>query len=394
MGRRHKRLTPTLASRSRPACYDRVLERLRDRAAMKSVAVGVLLACVAGSPAVVASRDQDPQFRAGVHTVSVYATVFDAAGRLVPNLTEGDFEVFDDGVRQPITQFENAIQPITVVLLLDRSTSVWQNFDLEREGAERFVAELLDADRARVGSFNGMIRIEPAGFTSDRNELIRSLHLDLLDAGVTPLWNATSAAMNALAQERGRRVVILFTDGYDNPALPGRNTVTFGDVRNRSRVEGIMVYGVGLMSGCAATDAPGARRDDRRSQRGYPAPPSPPPPASPLSPPGTGPMGPGISVPINSLFGNRMWEGPCAGNSPSAELKDIASDSGGGYFDLLPTADLGTSFARLADELHHTYLLGLTTTKLDGRSHSLEVRVRDPKMSVRARKTYVATAGG
>jgi VWFA-related protein len=376
---------------------------------MKSVAVGVLLACVAGWPAVDASRAQDPQFRAGVHTVSVYATVFDAEGRLVPNLTQSDFEVFDDGVRQPITQFENAIQPITVVLMLDRSTSVWQNFDLEREGAERFVADLLDADRARIGSFNGMIRIEPAGFTSNRDDLIRSLHLDLLDAGVTPLWNATSAAMNALAQERGRRVVILFTDGYDNPALPGRNTVTFGDIRNRSRVEGIMVYGVGLMSDCAATDVPHPRSDGRPSeQRGFPPPtpnplpgtpgggpvPAPPPPASPLSPPGTGPMGPGISVPINSLFGNGMWEGPCAGNSPSAELKNIASDSGGGYFDLLPTADLATSFARLADELHHTYLLGLTTTKLDGRSHRLEVRVRDPKMSVRARKTYVATAGG
>jgi VWFA-related protein len=362
---------------------------------MKSVAVGVLLACVAGWPAVVASRDQDPQFRAGVHTVSVYATVFDADGRLVPNLTQSDFEVFDDGVQQPITQFENAIQPITVVLLLDRSTSVWQNFDLERDGAEHFVANLLDADRARVGSFNGMIRIEPAGFTSNRDDLIRSLHLDLLDAGVTPLWNATSAAMNALAQEHGRRVVILFTDGYDNPALPGRNTMTFADLRNRSRVEGIMVYGVGLMSGCAATDVLGARRHGRESQRrGYPAPPAPPPPASPLSPPGTGPMGPGISVPINSLLGNGMWEGPCAGNSPSAELKDIASDSGGGYFDLLPTADLASSFARLADELHHTYLLGLTTTKLDGRTHRLEVRVRDPKMGVRARKTYVATAGG
>ena len=105
-------------------------------------------------------------------------------------------------------------------------------------------------------------------------------------------------------------------------------------------------------------------------------------------------MGPGISVPINSLLGNRMWEGPCAGSAPSAELKDLASDSGGGYFDLLPTADLGSTFARLADELHHTYLIGLTTTKLDGRTHRLDVRVRDPKMSVRARKTYVATQGG
>ncbi len=381
--------------------------RLSDWVVMKRVAVGVLLALVAGTPAVSASRGQDPQFSAGVHTVSVYATVFDSDGRLVPNLTQDDFEIFDDGVRQPITQFENAIRPVTVVMMLDRSTSVAQNFDLERDGAERLVADLLDTDRARVGSFNGMIRIEPAGFTSNRDDLIRTLHLDLLDAGVTPLWNATSAAMNALAQEPGRRVVILFTDGYDNPALPGRDTVPFAEVRNRSRVEGIMVYGVGLLSGCAAADAPRGLSDRRLSeQRGFPPPPTPvpgtpgggapqpPPPAPPLSPPGVGvPLGPGISVPINSLFGNRMWEGPCAGLSPSAELKDIASDSGGGYVELRPDADLGSTFARLADELHHQYLIGITTIKIDGRTHRLDVHVRDPKMSVRARKSYVATPG-
>jgi VWFA-related protein len=370
---------------------------------MKSVAVGVLFAIVAGTPAVTGGRAQDPQFRAGVHSVSVYATVSDAQGRLVPNLTQADFAIFDDGEPKLITQFDNAIQPVTVVMMLDRSSSVEGNFDLERAGAEHFVADLTDADRARVGSFNGLIQIDPVGFTSDRDELIRILHLNLLDVGLTPLWNATSAAMDALAREHGRRVVMLFTDGYDNPGLPDpRINLTFGEVRDRSRADGIMVYGVGLASSCVPPDpkrSPG-RPSDQQASPPRPTPgtpgggaPTPPLPGSPLSPRGRGPLGPGINMPTDRVAGGHKWD-RCSGAAPNPELKEMASDSGGGFVDLRPNADLAATFSRVSDELHHQYLLGLTTTKLDGRIHRLDVRVRDPSMTVRARRTYVATPGG
>ena len=208
--------------------------------------VPVLLAVIGGATLLGA---QQPTFRGGTHTVSVYATVVDRNGRLVPNLTKDDFEVYDNGKLQTLTVFKNDIQPITIVIMLDRSGSMKGNFPIERAAAQQFIAELLPDDKARLGSFSHRVQIDPRDFTSDRNELTRILRENLLDGGPTPLWNATYAAMNALAHEDGRRVVLVFTDGYDSPERGGRN-YTLDDVITRSQAEEIMVYAIGLSDPC------------------------------------------------------------------------------------------------------------------------------------------------
>src|SRR5688572_30808878 len=142
---------------------------------------------------------QQPVFRAGIPTVSIYATVVDPGGRLIPNLKQEDFEVFDNGKRQDLTVFANDVQPITLVMMLDRSQSMEQNFTLVRDAAEQFVMNLLPEDKVRLGSFSDRIQLDPPDFTSDKEELIRILRNNLQDAGGTPLWNATAVAMTALS---------------------------------------------------------------------------------------------------------------------------------------------------------------------------------------------------
>jgi hypothetical protein len=73
---------------------------------------------------------QQPTFSGANRTVAVYATVTDASGRLVPDLTRDQFQIDDSGKPQELTIFANDIQPITVVMLLDRSTSMRRNFEL------------------------------------------------------------------------------------------------------------------------------------------------------------------------------------------------------------------------------------------------------------------------
>jgi VWFA-related protein len=75
---------------------------------------------------------------------------------------------------------------------------------------------------------------------------------------------------------------------------------------------------------------------------------------------------------------------------PDEGLPRIATATGGGYFELTSTNDLAATFARVADELHHQYALGFTPTTLDGRLHTLDVRVEGDGMKVRARKSYLA----
>src|ERR1700682_256653 len=81
---------------------------------------------------------QEPTFKGGIRTVAVYATITNAEGRLVPDLPRDAFSVFDNGKRQELTLFANDLQPITVVMLLDRSGSMRANFELVEKSAEEF----------------------------------------------------------------------------------------------------------------------------------------------------------------------------------------------------------------------------------------------------------------
>ena len=78
--------------------------------------------------------------------------------------------------------------------------------------------------------------------------------------------------------------------------------------------------------------------------------------------------------------------------SPDRGLRKIAEETGGGYFELKKTDDLGPTFTRVAQELHSQYVLGFSPESLDGKVHKLEVRVKKPGMTARARKTYLAAS--
>ena len=298
------------------------------------------------------SHQQPAQvFRSGSRTVAVYVTVSDEQGRLIPDLTEDDFEIYDNGKRQTITLFENGIQPITVVMMLDRSGSMVGNFSLVRSAAEQFVGLLLPSDKARIGSFANRIQVDPRDFTSSQHDLLQILRTELQEPGPTPLWNAVNVGITSLLHQEGRRVVLVFTDGIDHPM--GSNNISYRDVERNAEQEDVMIFAIGL----ASSSFGGGRRG-----RGGP---------------GSGGMGPTIRLPP---------EEP----KVDAGLPRIAAATGGGYFELKSTNNLGATFRRIADELHRQYAIAFTPEKLDGKTHKLEVRLKKPNLIPRARRTYIA----
>src|SRR5215470_2769914 len=118
---------------------------------------------------------QGPTFSTGARTVAVYATVRGPDGSLVSDLERASFEVSDNGKLQSLTQFAHDIQPITVVMLIDRSGSMRANFGIVEQAAEAFVAAMGPADKARIGSFSNRIEVDPRDFTSDHGELVKIL---------------------------------------------------------------------------------------------------------------------------------------------------------------------------------------------------------------------------
>jgi Ca-activated chloride channel family protein len=316
---------------------------------MKSVPCSSTIAIAAIALTAASTREpQQAPFRSESRTVAVYATVTDREGRLVPNLAREDFEIHDNGRPQPITVFSSDVQPITVVLMLDRSGSMRGNFGLVVAAAEAFVRRLEPGDKARIGSFAERVTIEPETFTSDREEMIRILRSGLQPPGPTPLWNALDEAITGLREQEGRRVVLVFSDGADAPMNFRFNNRSVMDVMRRAQQENVMVYAVGLQS--TLLRAPSA---------------------------GRGGLGSG------GLMSQR----------PDPALSRIAEDTGGGYFEMNRAENLASTFAGVADELHRQYALGFEPPRLDDRMHKVEVRVGRPGMKARARKEYFAARG-
>src|SRR6476619_1573344 len=197
-------------------------------------AVAILIVSVA------AQETPQKTFKVSTNTVALYATVTDADKRLVPDLQEEDFEVYDNAKLQTLTSFDNKPQPISVVVMLDTSGSMTLALDLVKRAAEQFLLRLLPDDEGMVGAFNDKIEFHPDGFTNNRDELI-SLLKDLDFGYPTRLYDAVNQSMAHLKGIPGRKVVLVFTDGDDNASKFGS-----GDVTDRGRLEDVMVYSIGL----------------------------------------------------------------------------------------------------------------------------------------------------
>jgi Ca-activated chloride channel family protein len=288
-----------------------------------------LVVAVALATPTVLAQDQPPLFRGTPRvTVPLFVTVTDSDGRLVPDLSREDFTLFDEGDAQELAVFDNAIQPITVVVILDTSASMTASIPLLRAAAEQFLIRLLPEDRGMVGAFND--KIEFGGdFTSDRDELVAEMK-DLDYGNATRLWDAVNASLDRLRGVDGRKVILVFTDGDDTSSQVSR-----GDVTDRARDEDVMVYAIGLES--------------------------------------------------------EFFDGVSMVRSrPDRGLRSLAEETGGGHFELKKTSELAPTFTRVAQELHSQYVLGFTPVRLDGKVHKLSVKLKRSGLTARARRSYVA----
>ena len=304
----------------------------------------VALAAVLAGDVLHAQQAQTPVFRTGTETVSIFATVIGEDGRLVTGLTRDQFTVSDNGHPQELTIFDAEAKPIHIIVLLDASGSMTGNLPVLRQAAVQLFTRLREDDGARVGYFGHRIQISPS-FTNDVDELIRSLWVAVDLDGPTPLWRALTSAIIGLAPIDGRRVVLVFTDGRDNQSKQVGGFQlgpTLEDVIAHAHREDVMVYAIGMRS---LDQAP-------------------------------------LRAPRRTATASRA--------GPDPGLKTLAAETGGGYFELMGTENLGDVFAAVADELHHQYLLGYALPEADGKQHRVGVTLANRDLDVRARQSYLA----
>ena len=270
--------------------------------------------------------------RSSVEVTAVTATVRDADGRLVPNLSRDSFEVFEDGAPQTISQFTSERVPVGVGLLLDVSDSMFgQRLVDARTAVERFLVDLLAPDDAFfVMTFNHVPQLLTR-WTESADRASVGTALDKLRAfGGTAIYDSVAAALPLMEQRpRDRAAVVLISDGADTAS-----DVTLHRLRDRLLRTDAFIYAIAIDS------------TDRQA----------------------------INTRVN----------------PTA-LSEITNQTGGSTEVVKDTAGLAAATARIAEELNTQYVLGYSSLHPgDGKYHSIRVRVNGAGYRVRARNGYVA----
>jgi hypothetical protein len=145
--------------------------------------------------------------------VTVPVIVTSREGNYIPDLVQEEFNISENGVKQEVAFFATVTAPFHVVLMLDTSGSTKEKLSLIREAAIAFVDQLQKGDRVKVISFDDQVR-ELNEFTSDRAELRKSINKTMPGKG-TKLYDAFDVALSSVRPIKGRKAIVLFSDGVD-----------------------------------------------------------------------------------------------------------------------------------------------------------------------------------
>jgi Ca-activated chloride channel family protein len=275
-------------------------------------------------------------FHGGTDLVFLSVTVQNGAGQLVAGLGQADFQVFEDGLVQEITNFAPDPQPIALSLVLDSSMSMERKMAVAQEAAIGFARRMTRRDVAQIIDFDSRPNIAQA-FTSDVAALERAIKTTHA-GGSTALYDALYVALEELRGVRARtsddirrRGIVVLSDGEDTSSLN-----TYEDVLDLAKRGEVIVYAIGLRS---KEDAVG---------RGF--------------------------------------------NQAEYTLRSLAQQTGGRVYFVEDLSQLAGVYGRIADELSQQYSLGYSSRNAarDGTWRRVQVKVLKGDVAARTRLGYFA----
>jgi Ca-activated chloride channel homolog len=284
-------------------------------------------------------RSQEPQapprpsFRSGVDVVSLNVTVTDGSKNFVTNLEQGDFVVFEDGVKQDLTYFTKAQLPIALSLLIDTSASMEDKLSIAQEAATGFAKRLRPEDLGQVIDFDSRVSILQQ-FTNDASKLEQAIR-QTVPNGSTSLHNAIYISIKELkkvraksADEVRRQAIVVLSDGEDTSSL-----VPFEEVLELAKRSEVAIYAIAIRG-----------RD----------------------------------------FGSRGF------NEAEFVLRQFAQETGGRAFFPATASELPDIYSLIADELAAQYSLAYSSRnpKRDGQWRRIVVRLAKRDLVARTKQGY------
>jgi len=303
-----------------------------------------LLAFVLALPLAGAAQTPPPVFPVGLEMVNLTVTVLDRDGNLVEDLSEEDFEVYEDGRRQQLSLFARAGGPgadaasahgdrlaLDLGLLMDTSESMITQLELSQQAAVRFLNAIPRARDLLTIFFDHDIQV--SRYDSERQQGLIDRIESAQGGGGTALYDALAVYLSRIEDDPGRKVAVLFTDGEDSSSSLG-----FAQLLRLVRSSPVTVYAI------AFTDA-----IPRGSTREVHA---------------------------------------------RATLARLADVSGGEVFTPHGSRELPEIYQKILDQLSAQYVLGYVSDnpREDGKFRRLKVKVERTGLRVRHREGYYAPA--
>lgn len=184
-------------------------------------------------------EDDGEAVKVETNLVTLPVVVSDRGGRYVPDLKAEEFSVSEDGAEQKVSFFATVSEPFHVVLLMDTSASTTtEKLRQVQEAAVIFVNNLQAGDRVKVVSFDSDVRVL-CDFTGDRAALASAIRATRPGKG-TRLYDAFDLACRSLRRVKGRKAVVMLTDGVDWHS----DERTYEDNRRALEESDVVVYPV------------------------------------------------------------------------------------------------------------------------------------------------------
>lgn len=249
-----------------------------------------------------------------VNLVNVFVTVTDQHGAPIGGLAKDNFVIKEDGKEQQIKIFDKeSALPLSIALEIDTSLSTRHDLPLEQASAKHFARDILrPVDGLSVYAFSESVREVTPGYTADLKRIDESI--DHIRVGAaTALYDAIYLASRALDHRRGRKVIVLITDGGDTISK-----VDYKEAVRASEEAEAIVYSI-------------------------------------------------IVVPIESSAGREI--------GGEHALIQLSEDTGGKYYYATSTTQLDEAFQKISDELRTQYLLAYYPSQRTAASEFRRIKV-------------------
>ncbi|HXI22968.1 MAG TPA: VWA domain-containing protein [Pyrinomonadaceae bacterium] len=317
--------------------------------------------------------DEDDIVRVDTTLVTVPVSVVDRQGRFIPNLKKENFSLTENGVEQSIAYFEPAEKPFTVALLLDTSASTHFHLSEIRDAAIEFAKQLRPQDRVLVVSFNDEVLLLTEA-TNDQTLIESAIEVNANTGSSTRLYDAVDLTIRErLNKIKGRKAIVLFTDGVDTSSQQADYLSTLREVEELDA----LIYPIQYDT----TDYLNAMQNAGTvtvvtTQSGIF---------------GTRSSSQTYNVPMNN--GGAPLPGATRADYDRADhyLHSLADKTGGRLYQANDTKQLADAFAKIAEELRRQYTLGYypkNANATDGDRRQIRVKVNQPNVAVKARDSY------